>query len=135
MRSAADVMARARSPQGQKAIRYTLVSAISVVIGQALLALFYNVVHWSAAWSNIWAVSISAGPSYYLNRYWAWGKRGRNHLLKEVLPFWGLALLGLEQQSVAGAGRLFCVGRDLASWPWDGVWSPLRPGRFPRIPR
>jgi len=95
MRSAADVMARARSPQGQKAIRYTLVSAISVVIGQTLLACFYNVVHWSAAWSNVWAVSISAGPSYYLNRYWAWGKRGRNHLLKEVLPFWGLALLGL----------------------------------------
>ena len=51
MVSAADVLARARSPQGQKAIRYTLVSAISVVIGQALLALFYNVAHWSAAWS------------------------------------------------------------------------------------
>src|SRR5436309_14205262 len=95
MVSAADVLARARSPQGQKAIRYTLVSAISVVIGQTLLAIFYNALHWSAAWSNIWAVSISAAPSYVLNRYWAWGKRGRNHLLKEVLPFWGLALLGL----------------------------------------
>ncbi|HEX2117654.1 MAG TPA: hypothetical protein VHF91_00595, partial [Acidimicrobiales bacterium] len=32
---------------------------------------------------------------YYLNRKWAWGKKGKSHLMKEIVPFWSLALLGL----------------------------------------
>src|SRR5262249_40487347 len=51
--------------------------------------------HWGARAANIWAVCISAIPSYILNRTWAWGKRGKSHLWKEVVPFWALALLGL----------------------------------------
>ena len=87
------LLARARS--SQKAIRYSLTSVVSVIVGQSLLTFFLVVPDWSARVSNIAAVSLSAIPSYLLNRYWAWGKRGRNHLFKEVLPFWGLALLGL----------------------------------------
>lgn len=86
---------RARTPTGQKLVRYTMVSVISVVTGQVLLALAFGVFEWSAAWSNVFAVGVSAVPSYYLNRAWAWGKRGRSHFMKEVLPFWGMAFLGL----------------------------------------
>jgi putative flippase GtrA len=86
---------RARSPQGVKAIRYTLTSVVSVIVGQALLAFFQIVVDWTPTASNVASVCLASIPSYLLNRYWAWGKRGRNHLVKEVLPFWGLALLGL----------------------------------------
>ena len=88
---------KARSDQGRKMIRYTMVSVISVVVGQILLFLVgpFGVVHWSPTTANIFAVGVSAIPSYYLNRAWAWGKRGRSHLMKEVVPFWGLAFLGL----------------------------------------
>jgi putative flippase GtrA len=72
-----------------------MVSIISVVIGQVLLALAFGVIGWSAAWSNLFAVGVSAIPSYYLNRAWAWGKRGRSHFMKEVVPFWAMAFLGL----------------------------------------
>ena len=50
---------------------------------------------WAATTANVAAVSAGCVPSYGLNRYWVWGKRGRNHLLREVLPFWAVALVGL----------------------------------------
>ncbi|HEX6597032.1 MAG TPA: GtrA family protein [Acidimicrobiales bacterium] len=89
------VLTWSRSDAGRKLVRYSMVSVISVIVSQVLLAFFFGILHWSARAANIWAVCLSAIPSYYLNRAWAWGKRSRSHLLKEVLPFWGMALLGL----------------------------------------
>ena len=91
----AGLMAHARTPTGQKLVKYTMVSIISVVVGQALLFIALTILDWRAAPSNIFAVGISSIPAYYLNRAWAWGKRGRSHLMKEVVPFWGLNFLGL----------------------------------------
>ena len=34
-------------------------------------------------------------PSYYLTRAWAWGKRGRSHWRKEVLPYWLMSFAGI----------------------------------------
>ena len=96
-----DVRDKARSDQGRKMIRYTMVSIISVIVAQVLLAFAFGVLHWSATDANVFAVAISAIPSYYLNRAWAWGKRGRSHLMKEVIPFWGLAFLGLVISTIA----------------------------------
>ena len=92
---------QARSPTGQKFLKYSAVSVISVIIAQILLILAFNVIRWSAADSNIFAVGVSSIPSYYLNRAWAWQKRGRSHFMKEVLPFWGLAFLGLVLSTIA----------------------------------
>jgi putative flippase GtrA len=76
---------------------------ISVIVAQVLFVLAYNVVRWSGATSNMVAVGVSAIPSYYLNRAWAWGKRGRSHLFKEVIPFWALAFLGWLISTIAVA--------------------------------
>ena len=82
-----------RTPAGRKMVRYSLVSVISVIVSQVVL--FFAQSFWSARTSNIIAVCVSAVPSYYLNRAWAWGKTGKSHLMKEIVPFWSLALLGL----------------------------------------
>ncbi len=74
-------------------IRYSLVSVVSVAVSQVVLFIAQS--FWSARTSNIIAVCISAVPSYYLNRAWAWGKTGKSRFMTEILPFWGLALLGL----------------------------------------
>ena len=84
---------RSRTPGGKKMVRYSLVSVISVIVSQVVLFIAQS--FWSARTSNIVAVCVSAVPSYYLNRMWAWGKTGKSHLMKEILPFWSLALLGL----------------------------------------
>ncbi len=86
---------RVRSPEGRKLMRYSMVSVIAVIVNQIVLMFCFGILKWAATTSNVWAVCVSAIPSYYLNRAWAWGKRGRSHLLKEVVPFWGMALLGL----------------------------------------
>lgn len=94
-------MTLARTPQGQKMVRYSLVSVVSVIVGEAILfgTLLLHV--WSASMCNVVAVCISAIPSYYLNRTWAWGKTGKSHFLREVVPFWSLALLGLLFSTLA----------------------------------
>ena len=94
-RALAALLTRARSPEGKKLVRYSMVSVVAVAVNQLVLLIAFGLLHWSARASNVWAVCISAIPSYYLNRMWAWGKRGRSHLLKEVLPFWVMALIGL----------------------------------------
>ena len=93
--SFADLRARARTPGGQKAIRYSLVSAISVAVNQVALFVLYTGVHWTARSAAIASSALAGVPSYYLNRRWTWGKSGRSHLLKEVVPFWVIAFAGL----------------------------------------
>jgi len=87
------LLERSRTPAGKKLVRYSLVSVISVIVSQ--IVLFGAQSFWTARTSNIVAVCISAIPSYYLNRAWAWGKTGKSHFMKEIVPFWSLALLGL----------------------------------------
>src|SRR5881394_1698561 len=86
---------RARSPEGRKMIRYTMVSVISVAVSQVVWLFCFGLLHWSAFWSSLTACAIATVPSYELNRKWAWGKHGKSHLWKEVAPFWALAFIGL----------------------------------------
>ena len=85
----------ARAPEGQKLVRYSMVSVVSVVVYELLLFITIGLLHWAATTGNIFAVAVSAIPSYCLNRAWTWGKTGRSHLMKEIVPFWAMALLGL----------------------------------------
>ena len=84
-----------RSAEGKKALKYTAVSVISTAFSQAAFILVFGFHVFGARGSAIFATCMGTIPSYYLNRNWAWGKSGRSHLLKEVLPFWSLALVGL----------------------------------------
>ena len=73
--------------------RYAMASVITTVLSLGLLGLFYGVLRISsAAWCNLYATAITTIPSYYLNRAWAWGKTGRSHLTKEIIPFWTIAI-------------------------------------------
>ncbi len=85
----------ARLPFLRKTVRYASVSVISLFIGQALLITFHRFLHWPGTTANIVSVVLSAAPSYLLNRYWTWNKKGRNDLWREIVPFWSMALLGL----------------------------------------
>lgn len=72
-----------------------LVSVITVAVSQVALFTLYAGLHWTARSSNVLACIIGGVPSYELNRRWTWGKSGPSHLLKEVLPFWAIAFVGL----------------------------------------
>ncbi len=77
---------------------------ISTVITNVLLFLFFYVFAlFSALVCNALATGITTVPAYYLNRNWTWGKRGRSHLWKEVVPFWVIAAVSLVLSSLAAA--------------------------------
>jgi putative flippase GtrA len=75
-------------------MRYAAVSAIGVAATQVLLLGALDL-GWSGVAANASAVSIVSVPAYLLNRHWVWGRDGRHDVAREVLPFWGMALLGL----------------------------------------
>jgi len=80
---------------GRKLFRYSLVSLISIAVSQSVLVVAFGLLHWTAGLANVVACAVATVPSYSLNRSWAWGRRGRSHLWREVVPFWAIAFLGL----------------------------------------
>ena len=96
--------------EGRKIFRYTMVSVISTAVSAIVIVLVYGVFHlWSEVPSTIFGNVVATFPSYWLNRRWAWGKRGRSHLVKEVLPFWIMAALGIAF-SIVGAALARHIG-------------------------
>src|ERR1700730_2905309 len=91
----AGILAAVRTPEGRKVVRYAVVSVISLIVSLIVLGVCHGLINWSAFWSNIAATAVATVPSYELNRKWAWGKSGKSHLWKEVVPFWVLAFIGL----------------------------------------
>lgn len=90
-----------RSPIAQKLFRYSMASVVAVIVSNLLLLLLVGVINMGEVLASTLATSIAAVPSYEMNRKWAWGKSGKSHLMKEVVPFWGLALLGWSFSTVA----------------------------------
>ena len=108
----------AHTHEGRKLIRYTTVSAISTVVSFAVLFLVFGVLKlWSQVPSTIFANVVATFPSYYLNRNWAWGKSGKSHLTREIIPFWLMAALGIIV-SVFGAqlARHISIKYNLVHW-------------------
>jgi len=89
-------------PSSVKLIKYAGVSVISTVVSQVTLFLTFGVFQlMSEVPANLVANAVATVPSYTLNRRWVWGKGGKSHLWREVVPFWVLSFLGLAVSSVA----------------------------------
>lgn len=87
---------RRHTPPARKLIRYAMVSVISTAVSFCVLAFVFGVYpRWSEIPSTVFANAVATVPSYYLNRAWVWGKRGRSHLMKEVVPFWVMSAVGI----------------------------------------
>ncbi len=93
--------AHTKTEAGQRAIRYSATSLICVGITQVLIIVFYKVIKLDLTSSlsgeveaNLAATMLTSIPAFALNKYWVWGKRGRAHLRREVLPFWAFTVAG-----------------------------------------
>ena len=90
--------------EGRKIFRYSMVSVISTCVSLVVIAIVYGALHlWSEVPSTVFGNVVATFPSYWLNRRWAWGKSGRSHFVKEVLPFWTLAAIGIAFSIVGAA--------------------------------
>lgn len=82
-------------------MRYVATSGFGVVATQILLFLFLHVFEWKPTISNFVAVTMISVPAFLLNKYWVWGKRGRAHVRREVLPFWLFTVAGWVLSTIA----------------------------------
>jgi putative flippase GtrA len=84
------------TPRIKKMARYSMVSVISTAVSTLVLLLVYGVFRlWTEVPSSIFANMVATVPSYYLNRTWVWGKTGRSHVRREIVPFWTLSIGGM----------------------------------------
>ena len=88
------LLAHARTDAGKRAIRYSATSLICVAFTQVLILVFYRGFKYSPIRSNLSATMITSIPAFALNKYWVWGKWGRAHMRREVLPFWAFTVAG-----------------------------------------
>jgi putative flippase GtrA len=91
-----EFVAWSKTHQGKKLIRYTLTSVITTGVSLVAILVTYGFhiipgVFGATLFGNVLAIF----PSYYLNRVWAWGKRGKSHFRNEVVPYWSMAFLGI----------------------------------------
>jgi putative flippase GtrA len=85
-----------RTPEGVRLMRYTLVSAISAVTSLVILTVVFGVLGlFTEVYSTLIANMLAGIPSYLLNRQWVWGKSGRSHLWREIVPFWVTSIIGI----------------------------------------
>jgi putative flippase GtrA len=75
-------------------IRYSLVSGVAIVISQLTILICTWLFGLSGIAANTIGALAATPASYELNRRWAWGKSGRSHVWREMVPFWSLTLLG-----------------------------------------
>ena len=98
------------TPEAKQLFRYTMVSVVSTVVSFGVLALVFGVLHlWGEIVSTVFANVVATVPSYFLNRKWVWGKGGRSHLTKEILPFWVMSAIGIVV-SIFGAAVARHIG-------------------------
>jgi putative flippase GtrA len=85
-----------RTPDGVKVVRYTLVSVISALVSLLVLTIVFGVLRlWSEVYSTLFANIMAGIPSYILNRRWVWGRSGRSHIWREIVPFWVMSIIGI----------------------------------------
>ena len=81
---------------GQKLIRFAGVSVVNVFTGQTLLYLCYARLGWPGMLANVVAVAAGSVSAYLLSRHYVWEREKGDHKVgAEILPFWGLAFVGL----------------------------------------
>lgn len=85
----------ARTQFDRKPVRYSMVSVVAVLVSQTALLVCTLLLGMEPVPANMVAVAVGSVPSYTLNRMWVWGRRGNHAFLREVLPFWVMAFLGL----------------------------------------
>lgn len=90
-----------RSQQGRRKLRYSAASVTSALVGQVILAMAFGGFRLSARSANLFAWCLASLTSYHLTRVWVWGRGGRSDLLREVLPFWVLAVTGLAVSTLS----------------------------------
>lgn len=97
-------------------LRYTAGSAVAFVVSEVCFVGLFAPHLLGAKGASIVASVVGVIPGYFLNRNWAWGRRGRSHPWREVVPYWLTVLVSTAAAAVTiGAvnGAASALDRDI----------------------
>lgn len=89
-----------RSPLGLRVTRYSIGSIVALVTSEITFALCYTAGLGTTVCSVV-AFVAGAVPNWVLNRRWAWRRRGRPSLRREILPYVATSIISLVASSAA----------------------------------
>jgi len=97
-----------RFGSGATILRYVAGSGVATVCSEVVFLLVYGPLHGSPTVASVLGWLAGAVPNFWLNRNWAWGRRGRPAFVREVLPYTAiiLATLGLAIVATGVADHL-----------------------------
>ena len=97
--------------------RYTLGSVVAVATSEIVLLACYGSGLLNGTDSGAAAFLAGAVPNYVLNRYWAWGRRGRVRVRREVILYAVISAVSFVVSALASgwAGRHATSVSDSAS--------------------
>jgi putative flippase GtrA len=82
--------------EGRRFIRYAAASIITTIVSLLAVSGFYGLrIIPSAVWATLAGNVVGMFPAYQLNRRWTWGRNGRSHVRREILPFMCMSFLGI----------------------------------------
>ncbi|HWD95089.1 MAG TPA: GtrA family protein [Acidimicrobiales bacterium] len=85
-----------RTHEGRRLIRYATASVITTIVSLAAVSGFYGLrIIPSEIWATLAGNVVGMFPAYQLNRRWTWGRNGRSHWRREILPFLCMSMLGI----------------------------------------
>jgi putative flippase GtrA len=90
------LLAWSHTHQGKKMTRYVLGSVVTTAVSFTSIAILYGFrIIPGVIWATLAGNLIATLPAYHLNRTWTWGKRGRSHFRREIVPFWCMSFLSI----------------------------------------
>lgn len=98
--------------------RYAAGSVVAFAVSEISFVVLFAPHLLGAKGASIVASLIGVIPGYFLNRNWAWGRRGRSHPWREILPYWvtvlvSTALAAVTIGAVNHAATAADLGRDV----------------------
>ena len=92
-----EVLAWSKTHDGKKLIRFGLSSVVTTSVSFLGIVITYglHIIH-GVLGATLFGNLIAVIPGYYLSRSWAWGKKGKSHIRKEVLPYLSISGMGIS---------------------------------------
>lgn len=87
-------------PLVPKLLRYLTGSVVATVCSEAAFVALYGLLGLGTTWSSILSWVAGAIPNFWLNRNWAWQRKGRPSLRDEVLPYVAIVVATLVLATV-----------------------------------
>lgn len=95
-------------------LRYSFVSVVNTLLGQATLAALFGFAHWSAYRSAFVATIAASVPAFLLYRYWVWRADDSGALARDIIRFVAVMAVTLVVSTYA-AGAAESVSRGVTT--------------------